>query len=108
MIGVACILMYSPGRGETHALNNFLSGKQCSALNNSPVCYCGCLRNNRIRSELFLDQHCAFSDDFEPMLLARKHWSFLLRSQLRLTGTILPAATINRNTAERVQSFDFA
>jgi hypothetical protein len=32
-----------------------------------------CLRNNRISSGHFLDQHCALSDDFEPMLLARKH-----------------------------------
>jgi hypothetical protein len=34
------------------------------------------LRNNRVRLEPFLDQHCAFSDDFEPMLRGRKHCSF--------------------------------
>jgi hypothetical protein len=68
-----------------------------------------CLRNNRIRLEPFFDQHCALSDDFEPMLLVGKNWFFFLpKSWLRLMGTILPAATINRNTTERVQRFDFA
>jgi hypothetical protein len=47
------------------------------------------LRNNRIRLVPFLAQHCALSDDFEPMLLAQKHWSFSAKILVAIDGNDL-------------------
>jgi hypothetical protein len=101
MISVARIPNPRPGL-QPQATHSTISqcGKQCSAFINSPIweaparytfllLFERCLRNNRIGLEPFFYQHCALSDYFEPMLLARKGWSFSSKILVAIDGNDL-------------------
>jgi hypothetical protein len=52
-------------------------------------CWCAACATIELVQGHFLDQHCALSDDFEPMMLARKHWSFFAKILVAIDGNDL-------------------